>query len=48
MGSPSRFAADQRHWFLRRSRLHVFYQVHGDSSVIVIASLRHERQRPPK
>jgi plasmid stabilization system protein ParE len=47
MGNPTE-SGDKRHWYLRRSRMHVYYRVHREAGVIVIADLRHAAQRPPE
>ena len=46
MGNPSPDNEDERHWFLRRSRFHVYYRVYPDE--IRVVRLRHEKQRPLK
>ena len=46
MGDASPENEDERHWFLRRSRLHVFYSVYELARVVRIVRLRHERQDP--
>jgi plasmid stabilization system protein ParE len=45
MGNPVA-GTDRRHWFLRRSRFHIYYRVRHEKKAIVLARLRHEKQRP--
>jgi plasmid stabilization system protein ParE len=46
MGDPSPRSENERHWFLLKSRFHVFYRLFPDSGTIRVVRIRHERQRP--
>jgi plasmid stabilization system protein ParE len=37
-----------RHWFLRGSRFHVYYQALLETEEILVLRLRHEKQGPSK
>jgi plasmid stabilization system protein ParE len=48
MGNPSPDAENERHWFLRRSRFHVYYELLARTEEILVVRIRHEKQRSLK
>jgi plasmid stabilization system protein ParE len=46
IGDPSPRSPRERHWFLLRSRYHVFYRLFEEAEVIRVVRLRHEKQGP--
>ena len=45
MGDPSPRSESERHWFLLKSRFHVFYRLFPESGAIRVVRIRHERPR---
>ena len=43
MGNP---VGDERHWYLRRSRFHVYYRTSREKGTVVLHRLRHAAQGP--
>jgi len=48
MGDAPPDAPQRRHWFLTRSRFHVYYVVDHEREAIRVVRIRHEAQRPLK